>query len=132
MAPSVAHMHQTSSGGETAAGEFDSNLEGGQSDCLAMSLIGTAEVVSVSFYFETVSVASWPADMIFSINNGTNCVLIGGYDIYVVDNCDDGKLGSYSWPSSMETEAFGVYNASADVTASQLSGNGTWTVQTSS
>lgn len=127
--PSMANIYQTSSDGQTAAGRFDSFLAGDESDCVDMLMVGLASAVNISFYFQSDSAASWPADLTFTLNNGTDCLFVGGFDGYVPATCNTSDPSRiYAWPLSFQTDAVGVYNGSVTVDAARLVGQGTWKV----
>ena len=69
---------------------------------------------------------SWPADAAMQlVDPNGDCYMWGGY------NTDFGcanSLGNYGiWPGDWQGTADGLYTASIDLSASALTGNGTWT-----
>ena len=72
--------------------------------------------------------SNWPADMAMAITDPSgNCAAIGGYNASPA-GCT--SLGNYNtvWPSGWQTTTEGTYSATVDLSASGLTGSGTWTV----
>jgi len=104
----------------------EANLAGGAAGtAVTTAATGTLGVLDVVLnWTNTTGDASWAADMQLEIGlPDGSCVAIGGYD--VTSACAD--LGNYAlvWPTWDNTVS-GVYSASVDLSASNLSGNGLW------
>jgi hypothetical protein len=104
----------------------ETELAGGASGtALTTAASGTLGVLDVVLdWTNTTGDASWAADMQLEIGlPDGSCMAIGGYNI--TSACTD--LGNYGlvWPTWASTVS-GVYSASVDLSASNLSGTGEW------